>query len=264
MPLNISPGSGDFIPYLKYNAKAGRWYTKNDDGIEVEVGNMTAIFDLENIGIGWALYAEGQAPDCTWSTNGTMPPRPSKQHKQGLRTFAYAPKALFGQREFATTASGTIGAVKRVYEEEFENAPERRQGLVPVVKCTGVKPEKTARGTNYIPELKIVKWTQRPSDMPNTALPPPSANGSAGKSTGDFIDDDLPDFGGPIKRQLVNHSTMTNISPKDLSDLGPRQIHEGLRTVGIRPGRPNTGGCVPSQQDATCRRSCLARGPRAA
>src|SRR5262245_65033316 len=28
MPLNLSVGDGDFTPYLKYNAKAGRFYVK--------------------------------------------------------------------------------------------------------------------------------------------------------------------------------------------------------------------------------------------
>ena len=28
MPLNLSVSDGDFTPYLKYNAKAGRFYAK--------------------------------------------------------------------------------------------------------------------------------------------------------------------------------------------------------------------------------------------
>jgi hypothetical protein len=27
MPLNIEPRVGDFLPYVKFNGKAGRWYT---------------------------------------------------------------------------------------------------------------------------------------------------------------------------------------------------------------------------------------------
>ena len=58
-------GDGDFIPYLKYNAKAGRWYSKvenNGEFEEKEIEGLTAIFDLANIRTGYMKFAAGEAP----------------------------------------------------------------------------------------------------------------------------------------------------------------------------------------------------------
>ena len=46
MPLNLSVGDGDFTPYIKYNAKAGRWYVKPEGATEeVEIVNPALAFD---------------------------------------------------------------------------------------------------------------------------------------------------------------------------------------------------------------------------
>jgi hypothetical protein len=44
--LNLKVQADNLVPYLKFNSKVGRWYTKNDDGREIEVGKLSAIFDL--------------------------------------------------------------------------------------------------------------------------------------------------------------------------------------------------------------------------
>ncbi len=58
-------GDGEFTVYVKYNAKAGRWYTKDDqpNATEFEVVNMTAVFDIPNLKTGWFLFQAGSAPD---------------------------------------------------------------------------------------------------------------------------------------------------------------------------------------------------------
>ena len=64
------PVSGDvnFITYIKFNAKAGRWYTKDDAGEEFEVQQMTAVFDMPNIKTGVMKFAAGVAPDYIFDT----------------------------------------------------------------------------------------------------------------------------------------------------------------------------------------------------
>ena len=196
MPLNIEPGTanGDFTPYAKYNSKAGRWYTKTDDGVEVEVANLVAIADLENISIGWVFFAEGEAPDAVWARNGTVPPRPSKDHKRGFRVLLFSQKNLFGVREFTSTAGGTIAAMKALYDGQFENAPERKRGLVPLIKCVRVTPEKTKHGTNFVPVFQIIKWTSRPAELQNQNLAV-----TPQRSRRDELDDDIPGFEDPVK-----------------------------------------------------------------
>lgn len=173
MPLALEPRSGDFTPYLKFNGKAGRWYTKNDAGDEVEVQNMTAIFDLAQIKTGWVLFTEGAAPDTSWD-NGSIPPQPSPQHKRGFSVNVFSPKELGGLREFSATSNSAIISIKELHAK-FEAAPEAARGLVPVVKCENVLPVKSKFGTNYQPVLTITKWVPRPEALPaGIAAAPPT------------------------------------------------------------------------------------------
>ena len=77
MSLDIGSGSGR--PYVKYNAKSGRWYVRGDNGQDVEIQAPTCIIDFDNIATGWFLFREGQAPDRAidpaWAP-GRRSPRP--------------------------------------------------------------------------------------------------------------------------------------------------------------------------------------------
>lgn len=183
----------EFVPYLKYNAKAGRWYNKIDGGGEVEVHNLTAIFDLAGIKTGWILYADGMAPDRVWH-NGSMVPRPSPKHKSGFSLMVYSQQQLEGVREFGSTSAMVIEVIRDLYDNQFENAPEARQGMVPVIKCESVVPVKGAKDTNYQPVLRIVKWVPRPEALKTKApspparsaeVPPPVTAAQAATSDGD-------------------------------------------------------------------------------
>lgn len=175
MPLNIEPRTGeDFMPFVKYDAKAGRWFSKGDGEEISEVRDMTAIFDLDNIKLGWLLFTEGGAPDAKWD-NGSISAQPSPKHRRGFSVNLFSPQKLGGLRELRSNANASIIAIKDLYEQQFENAPERQKGLVPVVTCETVIPVKAAKGTNYQPVLKIVKWVPRPDAMPSTAAKPAAA-----------------------------------------------------------------------------------------
>lgn len=184
MALNVEPRTGgDFIPFLKFNAKAGRWYTKTEDGGEAEVVNMTAIFDLANIKTGWILFTEGQAPASVWD-NGRTAEQPTPQHRRGFAVNVFSPKEIGGLREFSSSSNAAIIAIKELYEEQYEPAGEAKKGLVPVVTCEKVVPVKSRQGTNYQPVLKIVKWVPRPQALPAAVaavapaseVPPPVNN----------------------------------------------------------------------------------------
>lgn len=170
MPLNLEPRNGDFTPYIKFNSKAGRWYTKNENGDEVEVTDMTAIFDLGNIKTGWILFNEGVAPESVWD-NGVMAPQPSPKHKRGFAVNVYSPKNIGGLREFSSNSNSAIVAIKTLYDA-YESSPESANGLVPVVKCERVEPIKSKFGTNFQPYLKIVQWVPRPEGLTVKSAPP--------------------------------------------------------------------------------------------
>jgi hypothetical protein len=196
VPPNLDPKTGgDFTPYLKFNGKAGRWYTRNDIGEEVEVTQLTGIFDLALIKTGWIYFAEGEPPVTEWDSNGAAAAKPlnTPKAKRGFAVNVFAPK-LGGLREFSATSNGAVIAMRDLYDTQFETAPERFEGKVPVVTCESVLPVKSKFGTNYEPVLKIIKWVDRPEGLPQPLAPqpPPPAARPQAKPVDADLDDDIP------------------------------------------------------------------------
>lgn len=177
-----SGGGGDFIPYVKYNAKAGRFYTKKDepDAQEFEVSDMTAIFDLDNLQTGWFFFAAGQAPSKVMDPSlSEMSPSPGDGYKRGFQLNLFSDKNLLGAREFSSTAGSVIDAMNDLHTA-WEAGRAANPGKLPVVKSTGVTPITNKHGTNYKPNFEIVSWADRPAGLPNgssapAASAPPSA-----------------------------------------------------------------------------------------
>lgn len=161
---NPAGGDGSFTPYLKYNAKAGRWYTKEDkqDAQEFEVTNMTAIFDLENIRTGWFLFAAGVAPAKTYDPSlSQAAAKPGDGFKRGFEVQAFSEKNLLGVREFSSTAGAVIDSMNALYDE-WMAGKAANPGKLPVVRCSSVSPVTNKHGTNYQPRFEIVSWADRP------------------------------------------------------------------------------------------------------
>lgn len=170
---NPTAGEGSFKVYVKYNAKAGRWYTKKDekDAPEFEVTNMTAIFDMENIRTGWFLFAAGVAPSKTFDPSLTeAAPRPGPDFKRGFELDLFSEKNLLGVREFSSTAGVVIEAMNALHDHWMAEK-DKNPGKLPVVKCVGVSPVTGSHGTNYQPQLEIVSWADRPAELAGNAAP---------------------------------------------------------------------------------------------
>lgn len=195
---------GDFIPFLSYNAKAGRWYTKNDEpNAELwEVTNMTAIFDIENIRTGWFLFAAGVAPVKQFDPSlQEAAPKPGEGFKRGFELRVYSDKNLGGVREFASTAGAVIDAMNAVHDQWIAGK-DANPGKLPVIQCTGVTPVTGKHGTNYSPTLQIVAWADRPAELgapapaqaaasatqsaPAQHMPPPQAAAPAAAGAPEF------------------------------------------------------------------------------
>ncbi len=196
--LNITSGDGaGFIPHIRNDARSGRWFradrSQSADGrwstdlVDISQPQPTFIMDLERIEVGWISYGNG-GPDLRMLPAGqALPPQPSPEHKQGFRVRVYAPKLLGGQREFASCAKVVIVAMEALHNA-FQAAPERAQGLVPVVTVAGTTPvtTRTPQGssTNYAPVFRIEKWVPRPAELEPTAAgggaaptaPPPAGS----------------------------------------------------------------------------------------
>lgn len=192
---SMSGDGEDFKVYVKYNAKAGRWYTKEDkpDAEEFEVTDMTAVFDFANLKTGWFLFAPGVAPVRQLSEKlGSFDPKPGLDFKTGFQINVFSNKNLMGVREFASTAGAVIDAMNAVYDD-YAAAPESKTGKLPIVKCVAVKPIISKHGTNYQPTLAITGWTERPAELvAKVNDPKPVGDGREFAPALADLDDDVP------------------------------------------------------------------------
>lgn len=170
MGLNISNGGGeDFKPYIKYNAKAGRWYVKKDDA-EVEVNNPAFVADFDNIKTGWMLFAAGVAPSVVLDADLSTPaPKPSEMHKRGFELEVFSQNSLGGVAVFSSTSGIVGGAINEIYEQYLKEKGANQSAL-PVIQCNGVTPEVGKHGTNYKPNLSILKWVPRPQEFASSGV----------------------------------------------------------------------------------------------
>ncbi len=171
LPKNAS---GDFKPFVKYDARAGRMFRRDrEDGentdVEITQG-FAAIFDMPNIEVGWVRFAEGGAPD--WSVvkiGQPLPARPSPEHKQGFKVDVKLAKSSGGDlREFGSSAGCVIGALDTLHDA-YSSAAESKAGKLPIVSLAGTSTVKSGQGaktsTNYAPNFVIKSWVDRPADM---------------------------------------------------------------------------------------------------
>lgn len=207
MPLNLSVSDGDFTPFLKYNAKAGRFYAKPEGGDEVEILNPLLAFDMANIRTGWLFYAEGSGPEKVWDPSQEVaaprPPGP-KKFKRGFEVMVIGNATIpgtsqaLGLREFSSTASNVITSILRMYAE-YEAGLTANPNKVPVYACTGVKPITGSYGVNYEPLFQLRQWAERsrvPEFETHTAAPAvaprrdPISSGPVNPRTN--MDDEIP------------------------------------------------------------------------
>jgi hypothetical protein len=113
-------------------------------------------------------------------------------------------KTIGGGREFTGCSIGARAAIDELYDE-FESAPERQQGLVPVVCSEAVLPVKSRHGQNYRPVLRIFKWVERPDGLNDAGGPKEPAREATAPwalpvkpepspTDSEMFDDDLPEF----------------------------------------------------------------------
>jgi hypothetical protein len=172
MPLNIG-ATGSSKPYVKCNAKADKWFARGETG-DVEVGRPTFLADLDNIITGWIRIREGQAPERVMdSSHDQAAPCPGEGFKRGFVLAVYSQKFFGGLAEFSSASLHVCNAVREVYAA-FEEQRASHPGEVPVIACTGSEPMRDRYGTNYKPKLELVKWVDRPAELPDASPVEPS------------------------------------------------------------------------------------------
>lgn len=174
MTLNLSTG-GDFTPFIKYNAKAGRWFVRNEAGNDVEVPNPRFAIDMENIKTGWIHFSQTGAPEFVWDVNGERQARPGNQYKDGFEVDLYGADKVetigtnVGWRQWTSNAGAAKTAMLKIYTE-WENA--KQPGKLPIFQCTGITVIPSQYGDNYEPNFVLQSWVER-EQLPGKPVPTP-------------------------------------------------------------------------------------------
>ena len=167
MPLNIGV-SGSIMPFAKYNAKADKWFVRGDDGDE-EIARPTFLADLANIATGWLRFREGEAPERAIDPSlDRAAPGPGEGFKRGFVLAVFSENFFGGLVELSSASIHMGNAVREVYQI-FEDQRGSHPGQVPVIACTGSEAMKDKYGTNYRPKLELLKWVDRPADLPDAS-----------------------------------------------------------------------------------------------
>jgi hypothetical protein len=174
----------DFTPIVKYDARAGRIFRVDrlDTGNGFEnnpvdiTANFKAIFDFENVEVGWIDFPVGSAPSFALVPMGKqLPDRPSAKHKNGIRMLLKLTKACGGDRpvrEIAGTSKAFLSGVEDIYGEyakekaKYPNHPKFKiDGWAPRPEdLIHIRPEAAARTTATAPSTG------------STAVPPPASS----------------------------------------------------------------------------------------
>ena len=184
MALGLNEGGGNFTPYIKYNAKAGRWYVREGEGneahdVEVQPDKMVFVADIDNIEIGWIKFPQGGAPETVLApATSTKPDRPADDFKSGFRLKIFSAANLDGLREWMASSTLVNGAINELYDA-YEKEVGNHAGECPVVRFTGAQPVVNKHGTNYKPGFEIVQWTARPAEFDGAEANPPAQQQSA-------------------------------------------------------------------------------------
>jgi hypothetical protein len=228
---------GDFLPIMKYDARAGLWFRidRVDSGqgflpepVDV-TRNFKAIFDLENLETGWIAFPSGSAPlsslvamrDLLGKT-AQFPAQPGETYKHGLRFMVKLAKDIGGDRpvrEVMGTSKAFLNGIESLFRDYLKDAPANA-GKLPVVIMDGIAMIKSGSGnrvsSNFRPNLKIAGWAPR-GDLEwkgraGVVAPAAAGNGAAAGP---------PSTGGTRAQPPASASAAIAAAPPlDLSDFG--------------------------------------------
>jgi hypothetical protein len=165
MPLHIGV-SRAVKSHVKYNSKADKWFARGDVG-DVGIDRPTFVADFPNIRTGWMCFREGQAPEKVIDPSlDRIAPSPGDGFKRGFVMMVWSAKSFSGAAELASASLHMGNAIREVYQA-YEDQRAGHPGQLPVIACVGSEAMKDRYGTNYKPKLEIVKWVDRPAELPD-------------------------------------------------------------------------------------------------
>jgi len=183
-PIKTPGGGGDFLPILKYDARAGRLFRIDS----VNTGNgwdrvphditttFKALIDLRpgHVEVGWIDFATGGQPSFVMVPypGHSMPPQPGPNHKHGLRFALKLAKDCAGDapvRQIAGTSASFLNGMEALVTA-YNAGAAANPGKLPAIMLESALPVTSGSGqrssTNYQPVFKIVGWAPPPADLP--------------------------------------------------------------------------------------------------
>lgn len=175
--FSTEPSSGgDFTAVCKYDARAGKMFRRDrvdtGGGFVSEDEDITNSFkaqiDFENLETGWMHFAPGSAPSFALVPMGSqIPPRPTPDHKNGIRVMLKLGKACAGDkpiRELTNSSKAFLSGMEKLYLA-YQAERDQHPGELPLVTLEKTVPVKSGSGTtsstNYAPVFKITGWAAR-------------------------------------------------------------------------------------------------------
>jgi hypothetical protein len=189
---------GTFLPIIKYDSRSGRISRRdreNGENNDVDITkNFKAIFDFENVEIGWINFNTGGAPDFRVAryADGVSVDKPAGEgFKRGVRFVVKLSKDCGGDtREFASSAGAFLDGAKGLMDA-YEAGVKSNAGKLPVVELKDTVAKTSTGGsmktTNYVPVWEIVSWVKRPEGfdyVPRSQASEASAKNAEPASTG--------------------------------------------------------------------------------
>lgn len=192
--LNYESSGGNFTPICQFDAKAGRMFRRDkeqgQDAVKTDITrSFKAVADMANIEVGWIAFT-ATGPDFQMMPLGaTIPPRPTQEHKQGVRLTVKLAKDCGGDvREIASSAKAFLRGLDELHTA-YQAGEKANPGKLPVIIIKDTVPITSGEGakktTNYAPVFEITAWVDRPQDLtekpgaaPETPKQTPPATGS--------------------------------------------------------------------------------------
>ena len=189
MAFGMNTQSGNFLPLVKYDARAGRFFrVEKDNGITEQVDitspDLKFAIDFGSIEVGYVQFSsQGPVRHMVPYDGRSLPAQPQDKGVDGKllsRPGFYAlvaGQAIGGIREWCSNAAILLNALDELFNLYAEQ-PEAAVGKIPLISIVSTVPITSGTGaqksTNYKPVFKIVGWVDRLADMGERTVPPPA------------------------------------------------------------------------------------------
>ena len=180
--LNLPRGGGSYTPFVKYNAKQGKFFAKFEalDDEEIQLVSPRFYIDLENIKTGWLFFSPTGPPVKHFDSLGgeSAMPNDGNAYKRGFEVriagvdkIEQARNAILGVREWCSNAGVVIDAIMTL-NDEYDGLIGNNPGKVPFYQFTGAEKIQSRHGPIFMPTFELKGWQEREkTPFPAVAAP---------------------------------------------------------------------------------------------